>query len=189
MPLADEVASGTPPPTAPGDAAAADGAPQARGVLWWVTLAIITVDQMTKALVRAQLPLFESANIIPGLLDFTHVRNTGVAFGLMNDSDVPFKTGVTVAMAGIALTGIALYARHLREHERIARIGLSMILGGAAGNLFDRLRLGYVVDFVDVYWKAWHFWAFNVADAAITIGAVLVFLDLLLVNRHASRSV
>ena len=67
--------------------------------------------------------------------------------------------------------------------------GLSLILGGAVGNLIDRLRQGYVVDFVDVYWRGWHFWAFNVADASITIGAMLVFLDLLLVTRHASHSV
>lgn len=71
----------------------------------------------------------------------------------------------------------------------MARIGLSLILGGAVGNLIDRLRVGYVDDFVDVYFRGWHFWAFNVADASITIGAILVFLDLLLVARHASDSV
>ena len=72
---------------------------------------------------------------------------------------------------------------------RVARLGLACILGGAVGNLIDRVRQGYVLDFVDVYWKAWHFWAFNVADAAITIGAILVFVDLLLVKSHASDSV
>jgi len=66
---------------------------------------------------------------------------------------------------------------------------LSFILGGAVGNLADRLRQGFVVDFVDVYWRDWHFWAFNVADACISIGAVLVFVDLLLVKPHASHSV
>ena len=96
---------------------------------------------------------------------------------------------ITAALAGLALFGIALYARHIRRDEWTARIGLSLILGGAIGNLVDRVWRASVVDFVDVYWSGWHFWAFNVADAAITIGAVLVFLDLLLVTRHAPHSV
>ena len=75
------------------------------------------------------------------------------------------------------------------DRRRMARLGLSIILGGALGNLIDRVRLGYVTDFVDAYWGTWHFWAFNVADASITIGAILVFADLLLVSRHASHPV
>jgi signal peptidase II len=68
-------------------------------------------------------------------------------------------------------------------------VGLSLILGGALGNLIDRLHAGYVIDFVDVYWRGWHFWAFNVADASITIGALFVFIELLVVKRHASHTV
>lgn len=152
-------------------------------------LAVIVLDQLTKlALVRV-VPVYDSVNIIPHVLDFTYVRNTGLAYGFLNESNLPFKGVITSALAFIALGGIALYARQLRAHERWARLGLTLILGGAFGNLIDRLRLGYVVDFVDVYWRNWHFWAFNVADAAISIGAVLVFLDLFLGNRHASRSV
>ena len=79
----------------------------------------------------------------------------------------------------LALAGITYYARHLRPHEWLARAGLSLILGGAIGNLVDRVTMGYVLDFVDVYWGDWHFWAFNVADASISVGAVLVFVDLL----------
>ena len=89
----------------------------------------------------------------------------------------------------MALFGIAYYARHIKPDERLARVGLSLILGGAFGNLIDRLHAGYVVDFVDIYWRGWHFWAFNVADASITIGAILVFVELLLVKRHVSHSV
>jgi signal peptidase II len=81
------------------------------------------------------------------------------------------------------------YARHVRYEERLARLGLSLILAGAGGNLIDRFTLGFVVDFVDFYWNTWHFWAFNVADAAISVGAVLVFADLLIVRRDASDSV
>jgi len=117
------------------------------------------------------------------------VHNAGVAFGLMNEYQHPRRGLLTTSLAVLALAGIAYYARHVRSEERVARIGLSLILGGAIGNLLDRLGRGYVIDFVDVYWRGWHFWAFNVADAAISIGAVLVFIDLLFMNRHASRSV
>lgn len=150
---------------------------------------IIILDQLAKLAVVRALPVYESVNVIPHLLDLTYVRNTGVAFGLLNESTLPFKGVLTASLACIALGGIALYARQLQAHERWARIGLTLILGGAFGNLIDRLRLGYVIDFVDVYWRNWHFWAFNVADAAITVGAIFVFLDLFLGTRHASRSV
>jgi signal peptidase II len=163
--------------------------PHRSGLRWWLCLGVIALDQITKAAVVAMLPLYDSRPIIPGMLDLVHVHNAGVAFGILNDVDHPQKWILTTALALAALFGITLYARHIRPNERLARVGLSLILGGALGNLLDRLRQSYVVDFVDVYWRGWHFWAFNVADAAITIGAVLVFVELLLVNRHASDPV
>lgn len=156
---------------------------------WIGIVTIIVLDQLTKLAVVAALPLYDSVSVIPNLLDLTYVRNTGLAYGLFNDSSLPFKGVLTTGLALAALGGIALYARQLQAHEKWARIGLSLILGGALGNLLDRVRLGYVVDFVDVYWQNWHFWAFNVADAAISVGAVCVFIDLFLGTRHASRSV
>jgi signal peptidase II len=159
------------------------------GLHWWIIAAVIVADQITKAIVRATVALYESVSVIDNLIDITHVRNAGVAFGLLNDLDSRFGWLVTTALGAIALTGIAYYARHLRPEEGIARVGLSLILGGALGNLIDRLHAGYVLDFVDIYWGAWHFWAFNVADASITVGAVLVFVDLLLVKRHVSHPV
>ncbi len=77
----------------------------------------------------------------------------------------------------------------LPAHQRAARIGLALVLGGAMGNLFDRLRSGYVIDFVDVYWQQYHFWAFNVADSAITIGVVIMILDMLGLDRRVSTTV
>lgn len=156
---------------------------------WWATIGIIVLDQATKAMVSAALGLYDNSTIIPGMLDLVHVRNEGVAFGLLNGTDLPYKAAITTVLAVTALAGIALYARQLQAREWVARLGLACILGGAVGNLIDRVRQGYVLDFVDVYWKTWHFWAFNVADAAITIGAILVFVDLLLVRPHASHSV
>ncbi len=151
---------------------------------------IVIVDQITKVIVRYTLPLGESHSLIPNLLDLTHVHNSGAAFGLLNAADFPYKPVVMIAIAAIALVAIAAYATQLGFHERLARFGLALILGGAFGNLIDRAVSGYVVDFVDVYWGSTHFWAFNVADAAITTGAILVLLDMIgLGRRHASHPV
>jgi signal peptidase II len=147
-------------------------------------LAVVMTDQLTKLLVRKMLPLHETVNVIPGFLDLTHVQNTGAAFGLLNGHDFPYKPVVMIAIAGIALLAIAAYGAQLGAHERLARFGLALILGGAFGNLIDRAAVGHVVDFVDVYWGNLHFWAFNVADAAISVGAGLVLLDMIGFRRH-----
>lgn len=150
---------------------------------------IVLFDQATKALVGASVPMYESVTIVPGFLDFTHVRNTGAAFGLLNTTDLPMKGVVMILLAIVAIAAIGAYGATLRADENVARAGLALVLGGALGNLIDRARLGYVLDFVDVYSGNWHFWAFNVADAAITVGAVLVIFDLLGLRRHASHTV
>jgi signal peptidase II len=145
---------------------------------------IVAADQLAKALVRSELPLHHSVTIIPGFIDLTHVRNTGAAFGLFNAADFPLKPAVMLGMAIFALAAIAVYAAQLRPDERLARVGLALVLGGAVGNLIDRAATGYVLDFVDVYYGDAHFWAFNVADSAITVGAVFVILDVLLAGRR-----
>jgi signal peptidase II len=134
------------------------------------------------------LPLQASVNIVPGLLDLTHVRNTGAAFGLLNAADFPFKSTLILLIAAAALVAIALYAGRVSSDATLARIGLALILGGAIGNLIDRAVAGYVVDFVDLYWGEYHFWAFNVADSAITTGATLLVLDMLGVRWHVSKA-
>ena len=149
-----------------------------------VAAPIILVDQFTKMLVRDALPLHDSRSIIPGLLDLTHVRNTGAAFGILNSVDFSFKPVLMMLVALGALVAIGTYAVKLGAHERIARTGLALILGGAIGNLLDRVMHGYVLDFVDVYYRDVHFWAFNVADAAITIGAILVLFEVLFSGQH-----
>ena len=151
---------------------------------------IVAVDQLAKFIVRTMIPLYEKREIIPRLLDFVHVQNTGAAFGVLNAADFPYKSAVMIGIAALALVAISLYARQLGSHEKLSRYGLALILGGAFGNLIDRAIAGYVIDFVDVYWGDAHFWAFNVADAAITIGAVLVLFEMIgLGRRHASHPV
>ena len=146
------------------------------------------LDQIVKAIVRREIALNESITVIPGFFDLTRVHNTGTAFGFMNATDFPFKTVILAAVAIGALAALAMYAATLPASQRLARLGLALILGGAAGNLIDRVSEGYVVDFVDLYWSGWHFWAFNVADAAITVGVALMILDLLGAgSRHVSR--
>ncbi len=142
------------------------------------TVAVVVLDQLTKALVRGRFALHESVDVVPGWLSLTRVHNTGAAFGFLNGVDFPFKPVVISMVALGALAGVAWYAASLPVEQRIARLGIALVLGGAGGNLIDRATAGYVLDFVDAYWNDWHFWAFNVADAAITVGVILMLLDL-----------
>jgi len=155
----------------------------------WLPLAIIVFDQITKLIVRQRLPLHDSVTVIPGFLDFTHVRNTGAAFGMLNAVNFPYKTALLSLISTGALVGVAIYSAGLARQQILARIGLSLIIGGAGGNLIDRVIDGSVVDFVDAYWRTYHFWAFNVADSAITVGVTLMILDMLLAGNHASKTV
>lgn len=150
---------------------------------------VVILDQITKTLIRPALSLHESMVVIPGYVDFTRVHNTGAAFGMLNSVDIPFKAVVLSLVAVIALGGVAWYAATVPLADRLARIGIAGVLGGAIGNLIDRAKDGYVLDFVDAYWNGWHFWAFNVADAAITVGVIFMILDILGVGRRASNSV
>ncbi len=157
----------------------------------WLIAAIVVLDQIVKYLVDARLAEFQSIVVIPGLLSLTRVHNTGVAYGMLDGVEFPGKTVILALVAAAALAGLALYAAALADDQRLTRLGLSFVIGGAAGNLIDRLRLGYVLDFIDVYRNGWHFWAFNVADAAISAGVVLMILDILLGMRRprVSRAV
>ena len=156
----------------------------------WILVAILVIaDQITKALVRRSVELHESIPLIPDLLALTRVHNTGAAFGMFNSMDFAGKTLLLTVVASAALAGVAWYALSIPASERLARLGVACILGGAIGNLIDRATSGYVLDFVDASWQGWHFWAFNVADAAISIGVILMILDLIGLGRRASNSV
>jgi len=148
-----------------------------------VAVAVIALDQLTKALVRSGLEFGERRELIPGVLDLVNVRNSGVAFGFLAGGGAILVVGTALALLALVL----FFATHIGRS--LVWLPTGLLLGGALGNLIDRLHAGYVIDFVDVYWRGWHFWAFNVADASITVGAVLVFVELLLVKRHAPHSV
>ena len=154
-----------------------------------IVAVIVIADQLSKAMVRQSMTLHESISLIPDLLALTRVHNTGAAFGMLNALEFPGKSLLLMLVATLALAGVAWYAASVPPSDRLARLGVACILGGAIGNLIDRATAGYVLDFVDASWRGWHFWAFNVADAAITVGVVLMIFDLLGLGRRASNPV
>ncbi len=160
-----------------------------RGVMGTIIVGVLILDQLTKLLVRSEIALHDSIEIVPGFLNLVHVRNTGAAFGFLNAVDLGFKQLLMTVIALVALAAIGIFASRVGSRETLTRAGLALILGGAVGNLIDRATAGYVIDFVDVYWRTYHFWAFNVADSAITVGACLLILDMFVVSRDVSTSV
>jgi signal peptidase II len=144
-----------------------------------VMAAVVLVDQATKALVVRTLGLHEYVPLVDGLLSLSHVRNRGAAFGLLSNWDVPYQSVLLSALSLAALAAIGAYFVRLPWGARLPRVALALVLGGAFGNLIDRIRLGYVVDFVHLYWREHQWPDFNAADSAITIGVTLLVLDIL----------
>lgn len=150
--------------------------------------AIVLVDQGTKALVVRALGLHEYVPLVDGLLSFSHVRNRGAAFGLLSNWDMPYQSVLLSALSVAALLAIGAYFVRLPPGARLPRIALAFVLGGAFGNLIDRIRLGYVVDFVHLYWREHQWPDFNAADSAITVGVTLLVLDILRSPRKATST-
>lgn len=140
---------------------------------------VVALDQLTKWLIVRTLDLHDYRPLIDGLLSLSNVRNRGAAFGLLSDADLPYQAIVFSVLSLAALGAIALYAFRLPATARLPLLALALVLGGAVGNLVDRLRLGYVVDFIHVYWKHYQWPDFNMADSAISIGVALLILDML----------
>jgi signal peptidase II len=139
---------------------------------------IIVLDIWTKALVLARIDLHETITIIPNFFQLVHVRNTGAAFGIGANASSRLVPLLLNAGAIAVFFVVVVYALRSAVTDRVLQTGLHLILGGAIGNLLDRFRFGYVVDFLDVYVGTKHWPAFNVADSAICIGIALLFLDM-----------
>jgi signal peptidase II len=154
-------------------------APPGRGPYVWIAMAVVVADQVTKLLVGRFMTLHESWTVVEGLARLTYVQNRGAAFGVLSDADLPYQSVLFSAVSLAALVAIAVYAWRLPPHTRLPQTALALVMGGALGNLVDRARLGYVIDFVDVYWGRYHWPAFNVADASISVGVCLLVLDIL----------
>lgn len=153
-----------------------------------LALAVLVPDQITKWLVQQHLALNESVPVIPGLFDLVHVSNLGAAFGFLNTTDITWQRALFVAVTLLALAVISYMLAKAGDGETFLVWGLGLILGGALGNLVDRVRFGHVVDFLDFYVGDWHWPAFNVADIAITLGAFCLLISLYRKKPHASRS-
>jgi signal peptidase II len=150
-----------------------------RSAYLWIVGGIVAFDQVTKALVDDFMMLHESRTIVEGLVRLTYVQNRGAAFGILSEAGLPYQSLMFSVVSLLALLAIALYAWRMPVQSRLPQTALALVMGGAIGNLLDRARLGYVIDYVDVYWGAHHWPAFNVADSAITVGVALLVLDIL----------
>ncbi len=142
-----------------------------------IAVVVFAGDQATKAIVERSIPEHAVVPILPHLFNLTHTKNAGAAFGLFSESPAPWKTALLVTVSGVllvAVVGIVWKSRHLHWETGV---GLALILGGALSNLFDRIRLGRVVDFLDVYYGSYHWPTFNLADSAIVIGAVFLIFE------------
>jgi signal peptidase II len=133
--------------------------------------AIVLLDQVTKEIVRLRMTLGESLPVVAGYFHFTYVRNTGAAWGMLPGFGI-----LLIALSAAMLVLLILFRRHFLTDTLTHRIATGCMVGGIAGNLIDRVRLGYVVDFLDFQWQGHHFPAFNVADSTICIGVGLYIL-------------
>ncbi|HEY3176061.1 MAG TPA: signal peptidase II [Candidatus Polarisedimenticolia bacterium] len=137
-------------------------------------LAVVGLDRITKSLVLTSLVPAGSVPVIPGLFDLTFVRNPGGVFGLFRSLDAGWRGLLFTVMPAAAILLIGLYAARVPAHRKVTLLALSLILGGALGNLLDRFKYGHVIDFLDFYWREHHWPAFNVADSAICVGVGLL---------------
>lgn len=141
----------------------------------WLTAAVMVLDQISKQWIVKNLEWFEARPLWPSL-NIVHHRNTGVAFSMFNEAPQ-----VAFVLLGVAVSvGILWWLRKNPRGQTLVAAGLTLIMGGALGNLVDRVTRGYVVDFIDFYVGSWHYATFNIADSAISVGAGLLILDLLL---------
>ncbi len=153
----------------------------------WLTLFVLVLDQASKQWFENNLSLYEQIVIIPDLFSWTLAYNRGAAFSFLAD-ETGWQRWFFALIAVVASSVLLVWLKRLQSHERWVGIALALVLGGALGNLYDRVVLGHVVDFILVHWKTqWYFPAFNVADSAITVGAIMLILDMLM-NSSAKKA-
>lgn len=145
-----------------------------------IAAVVLALDQATKAWVLQNLPGAPPLTVIPGFFDLTFSRNTGGVFGFLAGAPSIGRRAFFVGATAIALGVIVVFLRRWGHESRLLTVALSLVAGGAIGNLVDRLRFGSVVDFIDWYWKSHHWYTFNIADSAISTGAVLLIVQTLI---------
>lgn len=139
-----------------------------------VSLTVIFLDQISKSWIEHDVSLYQSLQVIPNFFHITHIKNTGGAFGILSDvKGLYFKT-FFILFTFLTIGVVGFFYSKLKPNQNAPALGIALIIGGAIGNLIDRIRLGGVIDFIDVHYYSLHWPAFNVADSAITIGSVLL---------------
>jgi len=149
---------------------------------------ILALDQGTKVAVEYAVPLYRSIPVIHGFLSITHARNTGAAFGLFAGDTSLVRTVFFIGITIGAMILILFVFRKIRGNRILVPLSLAMITAGAVGNLVDRIRWGYVIDFLDFYWHGYHWPAFNIADSAITVGVFLLLIENLFLHKRERES-
>lgn len=140
----------------------------------WLSLIVIVLDQITKGIASSQLTMFNPVPVFP-MFNFTLMHNEGAAFSFLSDAGGWQRWFFTI-LASVVSIILVIWIKKLEPHDKLTALSLAFILGGAIGNLIDRVRLGYVVDFIDVYYGTAHWPAFNIADSAIFVGAILMII-------------
>lgn len=143
----------------------------------WLSVVVVVLDQLSKQLATVCLEYQQSVPVIP-MFDLTLVHNTGAAFSFLSGAG-GWQRWFFIVLALFVSVMIVLWMKSLKSNRCWVAVALALVLGGAIGNLWDRVALGYVIDFIDVYYGQWHFPAFNIADSAISVGAVILLIDTL----------
>ena len=149
---------------------------------------VFALDRVTKWIIDTRVSLFDTYKVIPGFFDIVRSQNRGVAFGLLNDSASQWRTTLLIIASLVAVVVVSVMLWNARKLDRFSRWGLALILGGAAGNVFDRIVWGRVTDFLLFYIRDYQWPTFNMADSAIVVGSGLLMLDLLRPKRAANVS-
>lgn len=155
-----------------------------------MSVLVIGSDRLTKLIIREKMGGFDPISVLPGWLRIIHTENPGAAFGMLAEGSPLLRGVVLIGISTLVLVFVAsaLLGRNSSFTAPLTRLSLALILGGAFGNLYDRVVHGTVTDFIEVYHGTWSFPAFNVADSSITIGAILLLLDLLRPHRNTPTS-
>jgi signal peptidase II len=153
-----------------------------------IATGVFALDRATKWFIETRVSVTDTHTVIPGFFDIVHSNNRGVAFSLFHNSNSPWRTTLLILAAMAALVVVGWMIFRSTGADRMTLFGLSLIFGGAAGNLFDRMMWGAVTDFLDFYVGDMHWPAFNVADSAVVIGSALLILDLLKPKREPART-
>ncbi len=152
----------------------------------WLSVLVVVLDQLTKRIVDVSMKVYETIELLP-FFQFTYLRNTGASFSFLAHAG-GWQRWLFIGIALSASLAIAYWLSRIPKDRRFEAAAWALVLGGALGNLIDRVLYGYVIDFLDAFYKSWHFPAFNVADSAITVGVGMLLIDAINLARRSEAN-